>query len=730
VAIERPTFSESWYRVAQLRPRLRSAVQASRQHFRGQMWYVLRDPVTNQFLRINETAYHFIGLLDGRRTVAEAWQISNEQLGDYAPTQGEGIQHLGQLYALNMLQAELSPDTEGLFRRYRRRRTREVQSYLTNLLFAKIPVFDPERLLERWGGVLGRVFTWYGLVAWLAILAAGGYALAGRFKELIVAGQAENVLSQDNLPYFYLAMLAIKLLHEFGHAFACKRFGLVSGTGGEVHTLGIMFLVFMPLPYVDASSASSLRSKWQRTVVGAAGMMVELAVASIAAVVWVNTPPGSVVHAICYNMIFIASVSTLLFNGNPLLRYDGYYILSDLTEIPNLAQRSKEYLYYLVKRYAWSVKGLRNPAHTGGEEAWFVFYGVASTIYRVFISVRILLYIADRFFFVGAVMAVGAAVVWVLVPLGKFLHYLATSGELMRTRQRATAMTAVVTVLVVAGVGLIPMPDRFRVEGVVEPVEMAVVYTQTDGFVESYLPSGSEVRPGGQPLLVGRNRELEASLKALEADRDRLLAHEWMLQQKDPAVAVAATRQLQANQKQIEQVRRQIDDLTLRSSLAGVWVSHDVERLAGAYLKRGQAVGLVVDSGRMVVRATAGQNAAASLYDQATHGRQPVGVEIRVRGRPDLQAKGDIEEIWPAGRQQLPSAALSLLAGGSVATVRDDREGMKAAERFFEIRVAPRGSAPLMAGQRVVVRFELSAKPLIVQWRRGLLQLVQRRFHV
>jgi putative peptide zinc metalloprotease protein len=531
-------------------------------------------------------------------------------------------------------------------------------------------------------------------------------------------------------------MVIIKLLHEFGHAFACKRFGLTSGTGGEVHTMGVMFLVFMPMPYVDVSSASSLRSKWQRTVVGAAGMIVELAVAAVAAMVWSQTAPGTAVHAVCYNMMFVASLTTLLFNGNPLLRYDGYYILSDLTEIPNLAQRSKDYLYYLVKRYAWTVKGARNPANSAGERVWFVFYGLASTAYRVYISVRIMLFIADKFFFVGAMMAVGAVFVWVVLPMGKYVHYLATSGELMRTRQRAVVMSVALAVAAVVGVGLVPFPDRFRVEGVAEPVHMAVVYVRTDGFVRQYLPSGTRVQPDGLPLLVGANRELEARLASLLAERDRLSAHKMMVQRQDPAVAVAADRQLQANQGQIDDARKQLDELTVRPPLAGVWVSRDVERLAGAWVKRGQAVGLVVDEDQMIVRATAGQNAAASLIEQAWHGTGPVKVRLRVQGRPDLETTGAIQEIWPAGRQTLPSPALGLMAGGSVATVQDDREGVKSAERFFEIRVAPEPivvdgrTVPLMAGQRVAARFELSPKPLIAQWYRSLLQLVQRRFHV
>ena len=182
---DRPTFSEAWYRVAELRPRLRATVRVHRQHFRGRMWYVIQDPASNLFFRVNDAAYRFVGLLDGRRTVAEVWRICNEQIGDAAPTQGEAIQLLGQLYTSNLLRADLPPDTAGLFRRYRKRVTREVQGYLMNLLFIRIPLLDPDHFLNRCVGLFGCVFSKVGFALWLGLVGAGLYAIAGRGGDLI-----------------------------------------------------------------------------------------------------------------------------------------------------------------------------------------------------------------------------------------------------------------------------------------------------------------------------------------------------------------------------------------------------------------------------------------------------------------------------------------------------------------------------------------------------------------
>jgi putative peptide zinc metalloprotease protein len=725
--VDRPTFSESWYRIAPLCPRLRPTVQVHRQHFRGQMWHVLQDPSSNQFSRLSDSAYHFVAMLDGRRSVADTWKVCNEQLGDAAPTQGEAIQLLGQLYTSNLLLADLPPDAEGLFRRYHKRRVREVQSYLMNLLFVRIPLIDPDHFLNRWVGVFGRVFSWVGLAVWVVLLGLGFYALAGRWGEL--GDRASGVLDVANLPLLYACLVVVKVIHEFGHAFACKRFGRLDGSGGEVHVMGVMFLIFTPVPYVDASSAWAFRSKWHRTVVGAAGMMVELAIASVAAVIWANTTAGHPVNAIAYNIIFIAGVSSLLFNGNPLLRYDGYYILSDLIEIPNLAQRSREYLYYLVRRYAWSVKRVRNPANTGGEKAWFIFYSIASTIYRVYIAIRILLFVADKLFLVGVVMAVSGLTGWVVMPLVRFARYLATSGELLRVRSRAVTSTVATAAVLIAAVGLMPAPDRFRLEGVVEPVALAIVHAGADGFIQEALPSGSAVSPDGPPLVKATNIELESNLGELEARWRGLEARRREALSKDPATAQAYAEQIAATEDQIVRARQQLADLKPRAPFVGMWVSPRIDQARGAYVKRGDRLGLVISENRMIIRAVAAQAEANILGPVMAH-KELRSVDIRVLGRPDLQLTGHIQKVLAAGQQQLPSESMGIVAGGGIPT--DDPQGAKAAERLFEIRIVPDPDSPirLLAGQRVAVRVRLADKSLAAQTWRAILQLIQKRFHI
>jgi putative peptide zinc metalloprotease protein len=741
MAVDRPTFHEAWYRVAGLRPRLLSGVRVHRQHFRGQPWYILENPANDQYSRISEEGYRFIGLLNGRRTVSDVWRICNEQLGDRAPTQGEAIQLLGQLHAANLLYVELAPDSEALFTRYRKRVTREVQSYLMNLLFLRIPLLDPDRFLDHWVGIFGRVFSWVGLVLWLALVGTGLYFVIGDSADLI--SQSSDVLNPENLVFLYLCFTVIKIIHEFSHAFACKRFGRLNGNGGEVHKMGVMFLVLFPLPYVDASSAWTFRNKWHRAIVGMAGVMAELALASIAAMVWAYTSTGTP-HIIAYNVIFVASVSTVLFNGNPLLRFDAYYVLTDLIEIPNLVQRCRQYYSYLGKRYLWGLKRVWNPAYTVGERFWFVGYGGISAVYRLYISIRILLFLNSRLpealFIVVPILALSGIVGWLLVPVGRFLYYLATSEELVRNRPRAVGTTGTILLVLIVALGVLRLPDHRRVEGIVEPEGLALIHAGTDGFVTNFLPSQTNVvspasgpqaegeAPSTQPALVeARNPALEAERRSLAAERRVLEVRRQQAVLKEVAAAQILDEQLAALDEKIARVQQQLSFLHVTASSSGTWVSPEIEFTKGKFVRRGESLGVVANLDDVLVRATAGQNVAALLIEQAAR-----EVEIRASGRPDPTITGTIEKIFPAGQEQLPSQALGYAVGGSMPVDVRDPSGTKTAEKFFEIRIRPHLQKPdeWRTGQRVVVRVTLRPKPLAAQVYHYGRQLFQRRFHI
>lgn len=738
--LERPTFSEHWHRVANLRPRLRALVQTFRQQYRGQMWHVLRDPSNNRFMRLDDAGYRFVGMLDGRRTVDAVWRACFEQLGEAAPTQNEAVRMLGQLYTSNLLAGDLPADAEGMFKRQRKRVRREVGQYLMGLLFARVPIWDPDRFLSKWVPLAGWCFGPVGIALWLVLMYFGLSALAGKSEQLL--NQFNGVLAPDNLLWLYVAMVIVKLIHELGHGFSCKHFGKREG-GGEVHTLGIMLLVFMPVPYVDASSAWAFRSKWKRIFVSSAGMYAELAVAAIAAMIWARTASGTTTHALAYNMIFVAGVSTLLFNLNPLIKFDGYFILSDLTDTPNLMQRSKEMLYYYVKRFAYGVPHPRKPSHSRVESFWLVVYAIASSIYRVFLSVTILLFVADKLFFIGAVMGIMGLVGWVIVPVGKFVHYLTVGPELMRTRTRALVVTVATLALLIGGLGLIPVPDYGRAEGIIEPQQVQIVHAGADGFVREALPAGTPVSAdGGAPLFVAENRELVAQRDRLRAQFRSLSAQHRQKQREEPAEAQALEQQIEATERQLARVERDLEALVPSAPFDGVWMYGDLVSGSldpGSFVRRGQAVGYVATLDDLYVRVAADQYLGPRLSSTLHLGET---VEIRGRMRPNDEFEGRIVKLIQGGHRVLPSASLGFSGGGALAIDPESETGDRTAEPYFEVELAldhpdlsgGSGSGAqtphLLNGERVVVRFRLPDAPLLVQGWRMVREVLQERFSI
>jgi putative peptide zinc metalloprotease protein len=378
------------------------------------------------------------------------------------------------------------------------------------------------------------------------------------------------------------------------------------------------------------------------------------------------------------------------------------------------------------------LRRAQNPAYTYGERVWFVFYGIASVAFRIFICIRILLFLNDRLpeelFILVPLFAFSAIVAWVFVPVGKFLQFLATGAELTRKRARAVGLTFGTFCLIAVCIGLIRVPDYWRVEGVVEPVRLAIVHAESDGFVVDFLPSESKVSfLDGPPLIRAVNPELEAEKKRAVAERSSLKVQRRIAEMQEIAVAQILDEQLKALDEKIARLEFELASLNLDPPLSGTWVAPDIEHFKGIYLSRGQSIGFVASLDDVIIRATAGQEVAAMLIEQALK-----QVEIRVKGQPKLLLTGEIEQIFPAGQELLPSEALGYSVGGSMPTLPQDPQGTKAAEMFFEIRIRPDAdsSVRLLTGQRVVARIRMLSKPLAVQWWLSVRQLFQRRFHI
>ena len=516
----------------------------------------------------------------------------------------------------------------------------------------------------------------------------------------------------------WLTFPFVKALHEFGHAFATKVWG------GEVHEMGIMLLVLTPIPYMDASSALAFREKRKRVLVGGFGMIVELFVASLALFIWLNAEPGTF-RAVMYNVVLIASVSTVLFNGNPLLRYDSYYILSDLLEIPNLGTRGMQYMSYLLQRYLFGVPEAEPPLSTSGERFWFVLYTIASYIYRIFIYTAIILFIAGKFFIVGMLMAAWAVVTMVILPAGKAIKFLASSPKLGRKRTRAVITSALALAIVVALVALVPVPLSTQAEGVIWIPEKSYVRAGTDGFIERILASpGSYVRRGepliecSDPLLPAEIKVLESRLRELKTIFDTEIIS-------DRVKAEMTKEEIEQVTAELERARERAEELIIVSPSSGKLLVPMSEDLPGRFVKRGELLAYVVD------RATVSARVVVSQADVDFVRQRTLRVDVRLPETVSVIFPAVLKREMPAATDELPSRTLSQEGGGEIAIDPRDRMGVKAFKKVFLFDLEMPIKARLYnVGGRVYVRFDHGREPLVYRWYRAARKLFLRRFNV
>jgi putative peptide zinc metalloprotease protein len=712
------TFSESWHRIAERRIALRAGVRAHRQFFRGERWQVLFEPFSNQYFRVRAGAWDFLARLREDKTVQQCWEESLAQHPSDTPGQEEIVQLFAQLYHANLIRSDLPPDAARHFERYQKRQQREMRSRLLSLLFIRIPLCDPDAFLRRTLPLVRWLFSWVGIVLWLGVVGWG--IKTGLENSTQLWEQSQSILAPNNIGWLYLALVLLKLMHEMGHAYSCRYLG------GEVHVLGVMILIFSPLPFVDATSAWSFRERWKRIFVDAAGMIVELFLAALAMFVWAATAPGAI-HAVAYNMIFTASVSTVLANLNPLLRFDGYYILCDLIDLPNLSQRSIRLWRHWIEKFLFGNRQSTSLAETNREATWLGIYGAASFVYRLFLFTGILLYVAGQWLLLGAIMAIMGVITWVVIPLGRLVHYLSSDSQLERVRRRATLRTLGIGAAVIALLAMVPVPDTFTAPGVVQGENYAVVFTASEGyFAEMPTPSGTNVKRGDL-LLRSVNHELSLEMEQARAEEQETLALERSALNAPDEGVTAVRERLGAVRSHLRELERQQRDLELRAPQDGTWIAPSLADLQNRWLPRGAAVGEMVDPHASYFSAVVRQEDAAYLF----------GKDLRAAG---VRLQGDSGEIVrvtgatmiPAQQEKLPSAALGWLGGGEIAVSHDDKSGMKSAEAFFELRAAldPHVAAQLWHGRSGKLRCDLPWRPLLPQWYRRVRQLMQKRFQV
>jgi putative peptide zinc metalloprotease protein len=476
--------------------RARPDLKARRQRYQGRVYWVVKDPVALQYFRFEEEEFAVLQMLDGQSSLEEIAERFEREFPPQTIRVEELQNFIGMLHRSGLVLSDAAGQGVQLKKRRDEKKRQELLQALSNIMSFRMRGIDPERILNG-------LYPW---VRWFFTVPATICSLILALSALTLVIVQFDVF-QSKLPSFHsffaaqnwLLMAGVlcvtKILHEFGHGMSCKHFG------GECHEMGIMLLVLTPCLYCNVSDSWMLPNRWHRAAIGAAGMYVEVVLASICTFIWWFSEPGFL-NYLCLNVMFISSVSTIMFNANPLLRYDGYYILSDILEIPNLRQKAST---ILNRKLGWLCLGLEEPEDPflpHRHQMWFALYTVASFFYRWVVLLSILFFLNKVFEpyglkILGQLIALGSIYGMIVMPFWKIFKFFRVPGRLSKVKRVRMYSTLAVLAAVIGGIWFIPFPSSVLCEFELQPRDAASVYVDVEGTLdEVFVEPGQQVEKG------------------------------------------------------------------------------------------------------------------------------------------------------------------------------------------------------------------------------------------
>ena len=627
----------------------RKDLSTSRHVFRGKPSYIVHDPVTFNSHRFSKFDYQFLSALNRNETLASTFaRLVDEEVVE-AKDEHSFYEFVLHLQGRGLLDLPIN-DSKQLYDRYVKMSSQEKGNFVSKLLFLKIPLLNPNDFLDRTFHLTKPLFSKWFLAIWAVTITISVCMLVAKWSDF--CAPFANVLATRNLIILFVVMTALKVWHEFGHAYACKI------NGGAVPDMGALLMCGMPMAYVDVSSSWSFVSRRHRLLVGVGGMYFESIAAAIAVFVWAFTPEG-IVNSSAHFVVLMASITTLLFNANPLMRYDGYYILSDVLGIPNLRQRSMSYLKNQFKKIALDLPVSQQK--TSRLEKLILFsYGIAANFYQVFLVVTISFMLASQFFALGIALGASFVASSIFGPLLKFYSYMVSSEETKPVRFRALAVGGAMAAIALAIIGLFPMSGGVIAKGQLGFEKTHFVRMPFGSIVGNISVQPNELVTPDQVVMQLENHDVVDQFHLTSANLKRA-----------KAAFVASTGEpklehhqryfdLESEQERLANARSFIDQLVVTPDFSGIILSCPSRTDVGKYFPVGEEI-MRIGSGDHVVRCL--------LNSEQLRNAQPnVGQNVSLRfyaGAP-RNYSGTIERIETAGNQRIDMMGLTQISGGDI----------------------------------------------------------------
>jgi putative peptide zinc metalloprotease protein len=697
----------------------RNDLVVERVEYRGVGSWVIKDPVALKYHRLQPEQYKVLRLLDGHRNLEQI----RDGLQSAFPTLSFAmvdLQHLiTDLHNKRLVYSNRPGRGPALVKERRKAKKKKFTSLFKNILYLRLPGWDPEPTL-RWMYPLTRwMFHPWAIIFTLLFVSSAYVLLAVKFDQFYSQlPEFQQFFGWPNLIYLWFSLGLAKIIHEFGHGLSCKHFG------GECHEMGVMLLVFSPCLYCDASDSWMLKNKWQRFAIGGAGMYIEAIISALSIYGWWYTQPGLLNH-LCLNVFFVTAVSTVIFNANPLMRFDGYYMMSDFLEIPNLRPKSDKMLREKFSWYCLGIETRPDPFMPETGKIWFVAFAIAASIYRWFIlfGITLFLYTVLKPYdlqSIGIFMAVVSMAGIVSSMAMNVYRILAAPRTEPLSKPKIFATLTVLASVILAAI-FIPLPLRVESSFLIEPYEVRHVYVTMPGeLVELHVEPGNWV---DQDYVLARllNEELEDQYDTMLVDEKVLVSKVALnLALQDNLQKQITQQELESKRTQIKDFEKQMAHLTITSPVSGRVVAppriarpkldllrDQLATFHGTPLDPRNANCFLEERTHLLSIAPSDRLVAILLLDQGDRNDVEVGqiVEIMFEHLPDRTYSGTIEKI-SIGNEEFAPQALSNKGGGELSTVTDASGREKLTSTAYQATVLLDEDAQLLkAGMRGKTRF-------------------------
>lgn len=718
-----------------LQLRRRPDLESKRHRYHGRAYWVVKEPVGLNYYRFHEEEYAILNMLDG---VISLQQIKDRFQAEFAPqriTLQDLQQFVGMLHRSGLVISQATGQGRQLRRRGDEKKKKERLGKLTNIFALRFRGIDPEKILNALNPFTWWLFTVPAIIM-VALIGMAALLLVGvNFQEFRTKLPTfEQFFAAKNWIYLGVTMGIVKILHEFGHGLSCKRFG------GECHEMGFMFLVFTPCLYCNVSDSWMLPNKWHRVFIGAAGMYVELILASIATFLWWFSEPG-MFNFLCLSVMFICSVSTVVFNGNPLLRFDGYYILMDILEIPNLRQKATEVLKRWFQQYGLGLELQENPFLPQKRQGWFAAYTIASVLYRwvvVFSIMMFLMQVLEPYGLqaLGRLIAFSGLAGMVIQPVWGIIKFFRTPGRASKMKRKNVITSLAVGTAAIAGIALIPLPYHVDCAVDIQPQDPQQVYAMVPGQLVSWNKKPGDIVRVNDPIAQLDSLDLRIQKAKYQGDyelaymRYKVMTQQGNYDEQARAQLDAQAELVKAKAAMVKKIQDKIEMLTVRSHVDGVILpppdkpepkgqgaDEELPGWTGSPFSDKNQGAVFSESDLLCVIGDPQKWDAVLVVDQHDIDLVGVGIsaDIKVESARLETFSGKIEKISEMEMKQSPEN-LSLQGGGLLDTEMDSSGTLRPISTSYQARVPLENvEVPLRAGYRGQAKIYVGWKT--VGWR-------------